>query len=93
LKCHLEKHVDILIHVVETDEAKTSQKTASNAVCEKEMLSKIFHSKKVTISMTKQKFLQHLVQLVMDNGVALAVHLNQHVHSCLEKWLTNWMCR
>jgi len=51
LKRHLKKHrVDIFKRVVEKNEAKTSQTTASNAVCKKETLSKFFHYEKVTMS-------------------------------------------
>ena len=35
------------------------------------MVSKYFHSDKINVSMSKEKFKRHLIQLVLDNGIAL----------------------
>jgi len=71
LKCHLERHlVDIFKRVVETDEAKTSQTTGSNAVCKQET-SKFVHFEKVAVSITKPKFEKHLIELVVDRSCSV----------------------
>jgi len=74
LKRHLERHhVDTWKRVVKADQAKTNETAASNAVCETKTLSKLFHCENVTMSLTKQNFQKHLIQLVEDNGIALTV--------------------
>ncbi|CAK8690142.1 unnamed protein product [Clavelina lepadiformis] len=67
LKRHIERHhPDIFKTVLEED-------IQDSSTSKQQMLSQYIHSEKINLSMTKEKFKRHLIQLVVDNGVALTL--------------------
>ena len=71
LKCHLARyHKAVHKQVMEEDEP--SKPNLPNTGTQ-QTLSKFFPSEKMTVSMTKQKFQKHLIQLVVENGLPLTL--------------------
>ena len=76
LKRHLERfHPELYKHHVAAEQAQTKQSdaTCSAAANKQQPTSNFFRNEKLTLSMTKKKFKRHLVQLIVDNGVAIRV--------------------
>ena len=74
LKHHLERyHKDIFNSIVEEEQMQinSSNHNSSRPASQQKSLTKFFQSEEISVSMTKKKFKRHLIQLVVDNGVAL----------------------
>ena len=72
LEHHIERHhPDIFKSVVEEEQAKKQEVVQKSSANKQQKLSKYFQSEKITVSMTKEKFKHHLIQLVMENEVPL----------------------
>jgi len=72
LKGHIERHhPDIFKCNVEEEQAKKQAVVQKGSTSKQQTLSKYFQSEKITVSMTKEKFKHHLIQLVVENGVPL----------------------
>ena len=70
LKRHIERHhFEIFKSVVEEEQAKKQAVAQKGSTSKQQTLSKYFQSEKITVSMTKEKFKQHLFQLAVENGV------------------------
>ena len=76
LKRHLERfHSEFYKHHVAAEQAQMMQSdaTSSAAANKQQTISNFFRNEKFTLSMTKEKFKRHLIQLVVGNGVATRV--------------------
>ena len=72
LKRHIERHhPDIFKSIVEEEQAKKQAVVQKGSTSKQQTLSKYFQSEKITVSMTKENFKHHLIQLVVKNGVPL----------------------
>ena len=72
LKGHIERHhPDIFKCNVEEEQAKKQAVVQKGSTSKQQTLSKYFQSEKITASRTNEKFKQHLIQLVVENGVPL----------------------
>ncbi|CAK8682943.1 unnamed protein product [Clavelina lepadiformis] len=74
LERHIERHhPDIFKTVLEEEQPNNKEDIQDSSTSKQQMLSQYFHSEKVNVSMTKEKFKRHVIQLVVDNGVALTL--------------------
>ena len=74
LKHHLERyHKNIFKSIVEEEQMQinSSNHNSSRPASQQQCLTKFFQSEKISVSMTKEKFKRHVIQLVVNNGVAL----------------------
>jgi len=72
LKRHIKwHHPDIFKSTVEEEQAKKQAVVQKGSTSKQQTLSKYFQNEKITMSMTKEKFKHHPIQLVEENGVPL----------------------
>ena len=76
LKRHLEQnHPEIYKEVDgqdrENNTLRSKNQSLQNSSNPVETIAKFFQNKKVTVSMTKDKFKQHIIEMVVENGIPL----------------------
>ena len=76
MKTHLERnHIEIYKEVDgqegENNTLRFKNQSLQNSSNPLETIAKFFQTKKVTISMAKNKFKQHIIEMVVENGIPL----------------------